>query len=51
MEKCEFCGMKMPKECDGIRYDGPDPFAEDIYGDSSDYFMCDGERYLSAQDI
>lgn len=37
--------------CDGVKYWAPDPFAEEIYDDSSDYFECDGDRYESAMDI
>ncbi|WXW92624.1 hypothetical protein SEA_ENYGMA_144 [Streptomyces phage Enygma] len=37
--------------CDGIPTWGPDPFAEEIHGDHSDYFMCDGERYESGKSI
>jgi len=38
-------------ECDGILTLGPDPFAEEIHDDHSDYLMCDGERHESAMDI
>jgi len=37
--------------CDGVQTWGPDPFAEEIHGDDSDYLMCDGERWNSAMDI
>ena len=37
--------------CSGIGYMAPDPFAEEINGDHSDYWMCDGERAGSAADI
>jgi hypothetical protein len=38
-------------QCDGIQTWGPDPFAEEIHGDFSDYLMCDGGRYQSSMDI
>ncbi|AXH67307.1 hypothetical protein SEA_WOFFORD_137 [Streptomyces phage Wofford] len=66
-KQCERCGkydmpptrwpnkysyrMDYSMVCDGIPTWGPDPFAEEIHGDHSDYFMCDGERYESGQDI
>lgn len=37
--------------CTGVGVWGPDPFAEEIYGDSTLRFMCDGERAGSAADI
>lgn len=37
--------------CDGVQTLGPDPFAEEIHGDHSDYLMCDGARWESAMDI
>ncbi len=66
-KQCEFCGkydmpptkmaapyhyrMDSSMVCNGVQYLGPDPFAEEIAGDHSDYLMCDGERYESAMDI
>jgi len=37
--------------CDGVETFGPDPFAEEIYDDHSNYWMCEGERRASAMDI
>lgn len=37
--------------CSGIGSMAPDPFAEEINNDSTDYWMCDGERAGSAMDI
>jgi len=37
--------------CNGIQTFGPDPFAEEIHGDHTDYLMCEGERYESSMDI
>jgi len=66
-EQCQFCGKydippykskawgyereDYSMVCDGIQTWGPDPFAEEIHGDHSDYFMCDGERWDSGQSI
>lgn len=61
---CEFCRKTLVSSedkweskwysevtCDGIQYLGPDPFAQEIHNDHSDYMMCDGERFESAMDI
>jgi hypothetical protein len=45
---CEFCS---DKECDGIQTWGSDPYASEINGDDTDYFMCEGQRWESAQEI
>ena len=37
--------------CNGVQTYGPNPFSEEIYGDSTNYWMCDGERYGAAMDI
>lgn len=37
--------------CDGVQTLGPDPFAEEIHGDHSDYLMCEGARWEAAMDI
>ncbi|QNN99251.1 hypothetical protein SEA_FAUST_175 [Streptomyces phage Faust] len=38
-------------ECDGVLTFEPDPFAQEIHDDHTNYWMCDGERYESAMDI
>lgn len=66
-KKCEHCGKyDMPPTrwpgpysyrldysmvCDGIQTMGPDPFGEEIHGDHTEYLMCEGERWDSAQNI
>jgi hypothetical protein len=47
---CPHCGGGI-LECDGIQTMGPDPFAEEIHGDSTNYLMCEGARHNSAMDI
>lgn len=37
--------------CNGVDTLGPDPFAEEIHDDSTEYWMCEGERRASAMDI
>lgn len=46
-EECT-CGHE---HCGGYKYMAPNPYAEEINGDSTEYFECDGERYESAMDI
>lgn len=46
-EPCD-CGHEF---CRGYKYMQIDPFAEEIYGDTSEYLMCDGAAYESAMDI
>ena len=44
--KREWCGMhNLPRTL------GPDPYYEELYGDSSDVLMCDECRDESAMDI
>lgn len=50
MEETEECNCGHVA-CGGVKYWAPDPYAEEIGGDDSDYFECDGERYDSAMDI
>jgi hypothetical protein len=42
---CESCGME--KEC----WFGPDPFAEEIHGDSTPVWQCGDCSYESMMDI
>lgn len=56
--RCECCGRKIgifsygdDEFCDGILTLGPNPFAQEIHGDNSDYWMCERSRYDSAMDI
>lgn len=37
--------------CNGIGEWGPNPFNEEIYGDSTPVWMCAGARVGAAQDI
>ncbi|QGH79482.1 hypothetical protein SEA_LIMPID_177 [Streptomyces phage Limpid] len=37
--------------CDGVLTFEPDPFAQEIHDDHSNYWNCDGGRYESAMDI
>lgn len=39
------------KDCNGEGRFVPDPFAEEIYGDSTLYWNCDGGLHESAMDI
>lgn len=38
-------------DCSGVGRFVPDPFAEEIHGDSTPYWNCDGGLYESAMDI
>lgn len=49
--RCEYCGGRVPLDCDGVQVLGPDPFQEEIRGDYSDYLLCEGERHQSAMEI
>lgn len=46
--KCPTCGYDW---CDGVMYMQTDPFALEIYDDETEYEMCQGMAYDSAQDI
>lgn len=46
----ETCNCGHP-ECDGYKYWATNPYAEEINGDFTEYFECDGDRYESAIDI
>ena len=37
--------------CEGQVTYGPDPFAEEIYGDKTPVWMCESHRYESFMDI
>ena len=39
------------QDCDGIGHYGPDPFAEEIYNDTTPVWQCDGVNYGSTMDI
>ena len=38
-------------DCDGVGTWGPDPYSEDVLGDSTPLWMCEGSRIGSEQDI
>lgn len=38
-------------DCDGVGVWGPDPYLEEIEGDSTPLWMCEGCRYGAEQDI
>lgn len=46
----ETCNCGHP-ECGGYKYSAPNPYAEEINDDHTEYFECDGDRYESAMDI
>lgn len=48
-ENCSLC--KYHPECTGELIFAPDPFAEEIHGDKTEVWMCEGERYESSMDI
>ena len=37
--------------CDGVLVLGPDPFQEEIHGDFTEYWECEGELYDSYMEI
>ena len=37
--------------CDGVLTLGTDPFQEEIHGDFTEYWDCEGSRYESMMDI
>lgn len=37
--------------CTGVGEWGPNPYAEELYGDMTPVWMCAGARYGSAMDI
>lgn len=39
------------KYCDGVMSMAPDPFAEEIHGDFTEYWDCEGNRYESSMEI
>lgn len=58
METCEYCGRLIGVDnkkywlyCDGVLVLGTDPYAEEIAGDTTEVWMCDGQRMDSADDI
>lgn len=66
-DQCEFCGKynapvhtyvrhgitryDYSMVCDGIETLGTNPYAEEIHGDYTEYYECEGSRYESGRDI
>ena len=50
--KCRDCGMNIENTKENRdKFFGPDPFAEEINGDTTSYWMCEDCRIQSALDI
>lgn len=39
------------QECNGIGEFGPNPYAEELYGDTTPEWMCACQRYEAAMDV
>ena len=55
-EDCVYMGrfgqrIDHSMQCDGVLTFDVDPFAEEIHGDSTLYWDCEGSRHESAMDI